>query len=346
MVFSRILMSVEGNARLARGTVAEEVATALREADGDVLIGGAGLAAEAIRLDLVDEFWMFRYRWSRVGASPPGRSWDRGSMTDFDVFRLREEAAARALARPVVPFAGTLEDAEISGGSVARAARWYRPAPTRDQELVVVFLHGGYGVIGDLSLQDGYCRRVASTLGVAVLATDYRLAPEHRIGDSAADAVSAARAAQASGARHVVLWGDSAGGAVALEAARAADASALVLSNPNVDLSLAGFDATAPGGPDASLSAWAFERWTGAPLANAPDFAAEVSGLPPLFAAVGSADSLLPDAVRLVRAYGEAELEAVLMVVAGASHGFMGGPDERTVGRVLRAARDFVDRLA
>ncbi|WP_431245607.1 alpha/beta hydrolase [Leifsonia xyli] len=266
-------------------------------------------------------------------------------MTGIDVFRLREEAAARALARPVTPFAGTVENTEIAEGSGARAARWYRPTSARDQELAVVFLHGGYGVLGDLNLQDGYCRRVASTLGVAVLATDYRLAPEHRIGDSAADAISAARTARASGARRVVLWGDSAGGAVALEAARTADATALVLSNPNVDLSLAGLDATAPGGPDASLSAWAFERWTGAPLGSAPNLASDVSGLPPLFAAVGSADSLVPDAVRLVRAYGEAGLEAALMVIAGASHGFMGGPDERAVSRVLRAARDFVDRL-
>src|SRR4029450_5444721 len=44
-VFSRTLDSVQGNARLAEGSVAEEVAAALAATDKDVSIGGAGLAA-------------------------------------------------------------------------------------------------------------------------------------------------------------------------------------------------------------------------------------------------------------------------------------------------------------
>ncbi|RDV43327.1 dihydrofolate reductase [Leifsonia sp. ku-ls] len=61
VVFSRTLTEVEGNARLATGSVEAEVAAALASADGDVSIGGADLAAEAIRLDLVDEYRLFRY---------------------------------------------------------------------------------------------------------------------------------------------------------------------------------------------------------------------------------------------------------------------------------------------
>ena len=59
VVFSRTLDSVQGNARLAEASVAEEVA-ALAATDKDVAIGGAGLAAEAIELGLVDELRMFR----------------------------------------------------------------------------------------------------------------------------------------------------------------------------------------------------------------------------------------------------------------------------------------------
>src|SRR4051812_94076 len=51
VVFSRTLDSVEGNARLAEASVAEE----LDATDKDVSIGGAGLAAAAIGLGLVDE---------------------------------------------------------------------------------------------------------------------------------------------------------------------------------------------------------------------------------------------------------------------------------------------------
>ncbi len=54
VVFSRTLDSVEGNARLAEGSVAEEVAAALAATDKDVEIGGAGLAAAAIELGLVE----------------------------------------------------------------------------------------------------------------------------------------------------------------------------------------------------------------------------------------------------------------------------------------------------
>src|ERR671939_2155503 len=59
-VFSRTLESVRGNARLAEASVAEEVAAAREATDKDVEIGGAGLAAAAIELGLVDELRMFR----------------------------------------------------------------------------------------------------------------------------------------------------------------------------------------------------------------------------------------------------------------------------------------------
>ena len=60
IVFSRTLDSVQGNARLAEASLAEEAAAALDATDKDVGIGGAGLAAAAIELGLVDELRMFR----------------------------------------------------------------------------------------------------------------------------------------------------------------------------------------------------------------------------------------------------------------------------------------------
>jgi dihydrofolate reductase len=70
VVFSRTLDSVQGNARLAEGSVAEEVAAALEATDKDVEIGGAGLAAAAIELGLVDELRMFRYPVVVGGGTP------------------------------------------------------------------------------------------------------------------------------------------------------------------------------------------------------------------------------------------------------------------------------------
>jgi dihydrofolate reductase len=70
VVFSRTLDSVQGNARLAEASVAEEVATALDATDKAVSIGGAGLAAQAIELGLVDELRMFRYPVVVGGGTP------------------------------------------------------------------------------------------------------------------------------------------------------------------------------------------------------------------------------------------------------------------------------------
>ncbi len=57
VVFSRTLSGVEGNARLASGGVAEEIARSRAEpGDGEIAIGGATLAAEAAALDLIDEY--------------------------------------------------------------------------------------------------------------------------------------------------------------------------------------------------------------------------------------------------------------------------------------------------
>jgi dihydrofolate reductase len=60
VVFSGTLADVEGNARLARAGLAAEVATLkYQPGDGVLSVGGAGLAAEAIQLGLVDEFRLF-----------------------------------------------------------------------------------------------------------------------------------------------------------------------------------------------------------------------------------------------------------------------------------------------
>ena len=62
--------SVQGNARLAEASFAEEIAAALEATDKDVEIGGAGLAAATIALGLVDELRMFRYPVVVGGGTP------------------------------------------------------------------------------------------------------------------------------------------------------------------------------------------------------------------------------------------------------------------------------------
>jgi dihydrofolate reductase len=59
IVFSKRLEKVDGNARLARDGVAEEVAQLKQQPGKDLAVGGAGLASTCTELGLIDEYGMF-----------------------------------------------------------------------------------------------------------------------------------------------------------------------------------------------------------------------------------------------------------------------------------------------
>jgi dihydrofolate reductase len=71
VVFSRTLTAVQGHARLADGSLAEEIARLRAEPGaGDIAIGGATLAAEAAALDLIDEYRIRIYPVLEGGGTP------------------------------------------------------------------------------------------------------------------------------------------------------------------------------------------------------------------------------------------------------------------------------------
>ncbi|MDP9188686.1 MAG: dihydrofolate reductase family protein [Actinomycetota bacterium] len=59
VVFSTTLENVQGNARLATESVAEELSRLERTPGADVSVGGAGLAATLVEQDLIDEYRLF-----------------------------------------------------------------------------------------------------------------------------------------------------------------------------------------------------------------------------------------------------------------------------------------------
>jgi dihydrofolate reductase len=59
IVFSSTLDEVEGNSRLARDGVAEELGRLKARPGKDLAVGGAGLASACIELGLVDEYRLF-----------------------------------------------------------------------------------------------------------------------------------------------------------------------------------------------------------------------------------------------------------------------------------------------
>jgi acetyl esterase len=85
----------------------------------------------------------------------------------------------------------------------------------------ILYFHGGGWVIGSLEAYDLPCRFFSARTGCAVVAVDYRLAPEHKFPAGLDDAVASFRwlAAQAPALGidpdRIVVAGDSAGGTLA-----------------------------------------------------------------------------------------------------------------------------------
>lgn len=59
IVFSRTLEQVQGNARLVRDNVAEEITKLKAQPGKDMVVGGANIASSLMRLGLIDEYRLF-----------------------------------------------------------------------------------------------------------------------------------------------------------------------------------------------------------------------------------------------------------------------------------------------
>lgn len=103
---------------------------------------------------------------------------------ELEVASLRQGIAQRARARSPGPRLHEVRDLRIAG----LRARLYRP--TTEPTPLVVYLHGGGSTVGSIESHDPACRRPADGSGAALLALDYRLAPEHRWPASVDDTVA------------------------------------------------------------------------------------------------------------------------------------------------------------
>ena len=141
-----------------------------------------------------------------------------------DISVLRKQARDHALA-----FRGPLEHVAsvetINAGGVP--SRLYRPRD--NEEDVLVWIHGGGWMLGDLDCCEGVARALANRAGCAVLAIDYRLAPEYPFPAAFDDSWAAISWARRNFSK-VAVGGDSAGGNLAAAAALRARDSQLDLA--------------------------------------------------------------------------------------------------------------------
>jgi acetyl esterase len=143
----------------------------------------------------------------------------------------------------VLPVA-QVRDAVVPG-EVPVSIRTYHPAPGTKLP-AVIYAHGGGWALGDLDTHDRLCRAIASMTPCAVIAVNYRRAPEHRYPAALDDLcqvlsyVADHADSFAVDATRLALAGDSAGGQLAAAAALRAREQGppvrhLVLIMPDVD---------------------------------------------------------------------------------------------------------------
>ncbi|HEX7383227.1 MAG TPA: alpha/beta hydrolase [Burkholderiaceae bacterium] len=258
-------------------------------------------------------------------------------------------AAAEVLDLPRATLA-RVEDLELpAGGGALLAARLY--APSHACLPVLLFLHGGGFVIGGLETHDSLCRQLALHSGAAVIALDYRLAPEFRFPAAVDDAWAAMHwlAAHADtfgldGSR-LAVGGDSAGGTLAATCALHARDRGLALALQLLITPGTAAFADTPSHEtfangyllDAPSIAWFFDHyidaaqrsdWRFAPL-NADAF----EGVAPACLVLAECDPLVDEGL----AYGDrlraSGVDVELELVPGVTHDFI------KMGRAIDAAR-------
>jgi len=187
--------------------------------------------------------------------------------------RANSEKAAPILAGPG-PDLERVEDVDLGGVR----ARVYAASGSAMQPAVAWF-HGGGWVVGSLDTHDAMCRRLAAASRCAVVAVDYRLAPEHRYPAAVEDAWAATRWIVENGSRlgldaeRLVVGGDSAGGNLAAAVALRARDHGIglrlqVLIYPVLDCNLQSpsYQSNATGfGLTANAMAWYWNHYCPAP---------------------------------------------------------------------------------
>lgn len=228
-----------------------------------------------------------------------------------------------------------------------RDAEWSL-APHGDASRVMLFLHGGGYCSGSIRSHRGMVSETGRAAGIRTLALGYRLAPENPFPAALDDALAAYEYLLGLGIspRHIALAGDSAGGGLSLatmqrlrEGNRPLPGCAW-LASPWVDLDMTGASMDAKAAIDPLIHreyltelAAAYLGGTSARDPLASPLHADLSGFPPCLIQVGSAETLLDDAVRIAGRLGAADVMTRLEIWPDMIHAWPLWSARLTAGR-------------
>lgn len=265
-----------------------------------------------------------------------------------EVVEGRTDAAAEAAREPKEPVDQVI-DADADGVPV----RLYRPEGATG---TLLYLHGGGFVFGGLVTHDGFIRRLANRTGWAVLAVDYRLAPEHPYPSAVEDTETAAawwgRGAAGFGLEGpTVPIGDSAGAALAqgLTLRHPGRYPAQILVYPFLDPSAASYDHGIDA-PDLDLEAcaWFWELYAPDTARHGevdldPLRAATYTGQPHTFLQFAAHDVLVPTGRMLIERLRADGVMVIERTYPGVGHGYWRRTDNDQSEPSLRDIAAFLD---
>jgi epsilon-lactone hydrolase len=237
------------------------------------------------------------------------------------------------------------------------SAEW-SVTPHADPACVILFLHGGGYVSGSLASHRPLATEVGRVCGARTLALEYRLAPEYPFPAAIEDAVAGYRFLLSCGIepRHIAVAGDSAGGGLTLALMVSARDAGLPQPacgwciSPWVDLECLGASMTSKAEVDPLIQKPYLEELAKAYLngadprsALAAPMYANLKGLAPLLIQVGSAETLLDDAVRLANVAGAADVVVTLEIWPDMIHAWPLFHQQLTAGRhAIASAGAFI----
>jgi acetyl esterase/lipase len=252
------------------------------------------------------------------------------------------------LNRLSIPTARAFQDALGELGTKLVAGRvTFEPVPTdgfegcfalpvdeNDRRQVILYLHGGAYVAGNMKYARGFAGILADKLQKRVLSVVYRLAPEHPFPAALEDALAAYQYLLAEGweARQISFIGESAGGGLIfclclrLKQLGLPLPGALVGISPWTDLTFSGASYLANASKDPSLAVDVLRNhaaiYAGGkeqdPLVS-PVFG-DLTGMPPSLILAGGDELLLSDAEKLAERLMDSGCRCELIVEDGLWH--------------------------